>query len=187
MNWKILNMGIGTILTVLLIGMLLVACSDGGSLYPNPPDPKIKYGEFPFRLTYELNGDTKIIEDTVICEFYGFETWGEAGKYRKWKTHLKSGNERITLLDLRPSDEINEFGQKMLELYFSFGTAEYYMDDELGSKKRAGEISNWVDYMYQSTDGTIGYSGYKVNVAREKYKIKLISWEPSPPITNSFK
>lgn len=38
---------------------------------PNPPQPTIKHGQFPFRLEYELNGQRKIIEDTLICEFDG--------------------------------------------------------------------------------------------------------------------
>ena len=84
------------------------------------PRPEITYGEFPFTLTYELDGEIKTIEDTIICEFDGFEAIGESGKYRKWKTYLKSGNERLTLLDLRPLGEVNQFGQTILELFFSY-------------------------------------------------------------------
>ena len=60
-------------------------------ILPNPPKPAIRYGEFPFRLTYELNGETKTIEDVAICEFDGYGERSEAGQDRKWKTHLKSG------------------------------------------------------------------------------------------------
>ena len=50
--------------------------------------PEIRYGEFPFRLEYEINGERFVIEDTVICEFDGIG-WNEAqGKFRKWKDYL---------------------------------------------------------------------------------------------------
>lgn len=153
----------------------------------NPPAPKIQYGEFPFTLTYELDGEVKVIEDTVICEFDGFVNRGSAGKARRWKTTLKSGDEQLTLLDLRPLEEINEFGQTMLELYFYYGTAAYYMGDESNPFARNAQDFNWVEYKYKTVGGTIGGSGYKADEAWEKYKIKLISWEPSEPIQNSFR
>ena len=185
----VLGSSIAIILIIIAVVLFYLTVISGAifSFGQNPPKPEIVYGEFPFRLTYELDGKMKVIEDTVVCEFDGFYDSGSAGKYRKWKSYLKSGNQRITLLDLRSLNETNELGQKMLELFFFYGSAEYYMDDELGGNKRAGEISTWVDYMYQTTDGTIGESAYKADEAWEKYKIKLISWEPSSPIQNSFK
>lgn len=184
-----LIIGIVILSLIILVGAFYFLIISGAifSFGSNPPTPEITYGEFPFKLTYELNGETKIIEDTVICEFDGFYSLGSAGKYRKWKSHLKSGNERVTLLDLRPLGETNEFGQTMLELFFFYGNAEYYMDDELGGKKRAGGISTWVDYLYETADGTTGGSAFNADAAYEKYKINLISWEPSPPIQNNFK
>lgn len=180
------------ILVILVIALIIVFWPviqfwlgfGGGTYFTHVPEPKIKYGEFPFRLTYELNGETIMIEDTVICKFDGFKVMGEAGKRRQWKTYLKSGNEQITLLDFRPLGEINQFGQTMLELFFSYGNAEYYMGDEYPS---IPTVSTYIEYLYQTTDGIIGSSAYTDNVAWEKYKIKLISWEAAPPIENTFK
>lgn len=191
MNMKTPFLVLGIIGGVALIGLLSVAfiffAAFGGlNFLISVPRPEITYGEFPVKLTYELNGEIKTIEDTVICEFDGFEVIGEAGKYRKWKTSLKSGNERLTLLDLRSLDEVNEFGQTMLELYFYYGNAEYYMGDT-GDRQRAAQGLDRVSYHYQNKDGTTGGSGYKADVAYEKYKIRLISWEAAPPIQNSFK
>ncbi|MDP4118427.1 MAG: hypothetical protein Q8873_04465 [Bacillota bacterium] len=193
-----------TLFAVALIYGFVIWFSFGGGIYflPNPPKPAITYGEFPFKLTYELDGETKTITDVAICEFDGYGQRTEAGQSRKWKTHLKSGtdelipaNERgtetdfawITMLDLRKDGAFDDFGHKVLELYFYGGNGHYYMGDELGGNSRAGQDFTWVDYMYQNADGTIGHSGYKANEAWEKYKIRLISWEPSSPIKNSFK
>lgn len=197
---------IGTVILslIILIGIFYIFVLSGAIFWfgSNPPKPEITYGEFPFKLTYELNGETKIIKDTIICGFDGFYSLGSAGKYRKWKTHLKSmvdelipankrGKEtdfaRITLLDLRNYDVFDDFGHKVLELYFYGGNGHYYMGDELGGNSRSGQDFTWVYYAYQNADGTIGHSGYKANEAWEKYKIKLISWEPSPPIKNTYK
>lgn len=150
------------------------------------PKPEVKYGEFPCKLVYELNGKQETIEDIIVCEFNGYKLIGENGRYRQWKTHLKSGNERLTLLDLRSSKEVNEFEQTMLELYFYYGNAEYYMND-IGDRQRNAQELDRVSYHYQTTDGTIGGSSLKAEEAYEKYKIKLISWEAALPIENTFK
>lgn len=99
---------------------------------------------------------------------------------------MKSGNERLTLLDLQPLGEVNEFGQTMLGLYFYYGNAEYYMDDIDDNSKRSAQGLNRISYHYQNKDGTTGGSSYKADVAYEKYKIRLISWECTPPIENKF-
>ena len=52
-------------------------------LFPNPPKPEIKYGEFDFKLVYEIDGEMQTIEDTVICEFDGFNFDEANGKTRR--------------------------------------------------------------------------------------------------------
>lgn len=172
---------------MLIIVFLFWMAFGGANYFIQIPKPEVTYGEFPFKLTYELNGEIKTIEDTIVCEFDGFEVVGESGKYRRWKEYLKSGKEQLTLLDLRPLKEINEFGQTMLELYFFYGTAAYYMGDESSPYARSGQKLDYVSYKYQTVDGIVGGSGYNADVAWEKYKIKIISWEVAPPIQNIFK
>ena len=180
----------GSILVVVLVIVLtfwfVIWYIFGGNAYFNiVPKPEITYGEFPFTLKYELDGEIKVLEDTIICEFDGFKVIGEAGKFRQWKTKIKSGGEKIILWDTQQLDIRDDFGRKILEFYFSYGNGEYYMGDEYNSSN--GEINSWIDYTYKNDDGTTGGSAYKSDVACEKYKIRLISWEVSPPITNSFK
>lgn len=158
----------------------------GISISPNPAKPDVLYGEFPFTLTYELDGQIQVIEDVIVCEFDGFINRGTAGKARKWHTTLKSGNEQLTLLDLRSSKVENELKQTVLELYFYYGTGAYYMGDTENRLARDAQNFDWIDYKYQTKDGKIGSSGYKADEAFEKYKIRLISWECAPPIENTF-
>ncbi len=170
-----------------VIGFVFWFAFGGGALFlPNPPKPKIAYGEFPFKLIYELDGETKVIEDTIICEFDGFELRGESGRYCKWKTYLKSGNEQLTLLDLRSLEETNELGQTILELYFYYGTAAYYMGDNTNPFARDAQGFDYVSYEFQTADGKTGRSGYETDEAYKKFNIRLISWEVAEPIQNTF-
>lgn len=202
---RVFNVGVVTMLIIAaILGMGYVAVISGAvfSLMPNPPKPEIAYGEFPFRLTYELNGEIITVEDMAICEFDGYGERSTAGQSRKWKTYLKSRvagliptNEKgretgfawITLLDLRNDDVFDDFGHKVLELYFFGGNGHYYMGDDLGNHDRDAQGFNYVSYHYQNADGTTGGSSYKPDVAFERFGIKLISWEPSSPIVNTFK
>lgn len=183
----------GNFIWVIMIVALLV-CFVGyitfvTIFHPIRPAPQIQYGEFPFVLTYEIKGETKVIEDTIICEYDGYKMEGEAGWYREWNFHLKSGKDRITLLDLKSQDEKNEFDSLMLELFFYWGNAEYYMGEPLDyashDPKKAQDF-DWIEYQYQTPDGIVGYSAYTAEEAFRKYGIKLISWECSPPIKNAL-
>ncbi len=174
----------------------------GNIFLDNPMLPKTEYGEFPCRLVYEINGEQKVIEDTIVCEFDGYGQRSEAGQYRKWKTHMKNQKEElsskqtgnadnnfvaITLLDLRNDDICDELGRKVLELYFYGGSGHYYMNDTLGFHDREAQDFSDVGYSYNAVDGTIGHSAFKADEAYERFKIKLISWEAAPPIQNEFK
>lgn len=149
---------------------------------PNPPKPKITYGEFPISIMYEINGEIKVINDTVICEFDGYKNMGTSGKQRIWKSRLKSGNERLTLLQVEGSNE-------KFEITTMFGLPEYYMGDFKQSKEEYERVMNDDRYLgyIQWEDGVqIGVSIPKEE-AWEKYHIKIIDREYSSPIENKFK
>jgi len=116
------GIAIMVIVLFVLLWFLFVVTGVFSIFMPNPPKPEITYGEFPISITYEVNGEVKIIEDTVICEFDGFESRGTAGKFRVWKAYLKSGNERLTLL------RVNN-GESAFEVCLSYGLPDYYMGD----------------------------------------------------------
>lgn len=182
----------GIIISILLLIILLLMfwfwfIFGGGSYFIQVPKPEITYGEFPFRLKYEINGKIETIEDTLVCEFDGFNVEGENGKYRKWKTSVKStGKDMITLYDLRKNNDFTDWGNQVLELCFDPGNGEYYMGDT-GDRQRKGSLGTWIDYLYLSESGKTGYSAFKPDEAWEKYNIKIISWEIADPIQNNFK
>lgn len=147
----------------------------GGALKPNPPVPQITYGEFPFRLEYEIDGENFIIEDTVICEYDGIG-WNEGtGKHRKWKSHLASGNDEIVLLLLDNGTKI----------FFPIGSADFYM----------GDLAEYEAFSFTFPDAFIydkkGTNFYNRRITAEEmssnYNLKLNDWNFTEPIVNSFK
>ena len=74
----------------------------------------------------------------------------------------------------------------ILELYFYYGTAAYYMGDNTNPFARDAQGFDYVSYEFQTADGKTGKSGYEAEEAYEKFNIRLISWEVSEPIQNTF-
>ena len=144
---------------------------------PHPPRPEITYGEFPFRVEYEINGELVVVEDTIICKFDGFSSLScdIDTKYREWKASFASG--RKTLFpngaDLKVDDD--------RQIYFSLGSAHYYMGDGWGGSPHCRA--------YKARKSSSGYSLTDIppDELFNTYNIRVISYEFSPPIVNSFK
>jgi hypothetical protein len=151
-----------------------IAIYIGIHLEPNPPSPDIKYGEFPFRLEYEINGERKVIEDTLICEYDGIGSDEAQGKYRTWKRRLASGNERITLQKISDTKEI----------FYTPGRAEYYMGDLKYSGKYVHSFPNAV--IFEKEGRMTSNRFIDADQLVEQYNIKLISWDYTQPIKNTF-
>ena len=148
-----------------------------------PPRPEITYGEFPIRVTCEVNGEEIIVEDTVICEFDGY-SWTGGGVYRQWKSSLASGREEILLLAIDESTELSCTGD----------TPEYYMDDlesvnrtrEGYEKLRENLFEGYFISLRKKTDNGYVSNGLSAKEALEKYGFRVISVEYSEPIENTF-
>ena len=171
---------IGVIVFVLYVLLYVFALSGAFAIFmPKPPEPKITHGEFPFRLVYEIDGETKVVEDVLICEYDGFGANAARGKYRQWKSYLASGNTRITL-----------FRNEEIEIFYTpninhWEAGAFYMGDtEIYSSINEVFPNAW----YTSDFGNKQVNSYIISADEmwEKYKIKLISWEPSSPIQNTF-
>lgn len=171
---------IGTIVYFMLPWIMITMYSGSVSV------PDITYGEFPFKLVYELNGKNISIEDTIICKYDGTISMGAGGTKHKWKLWFKSGREQITLLDLNQSMNIDRWGHHILEILYYPGNAEYYMDDELEYDKRQGDTADSLSYMFKTEDGSIGFSAFSADELWQKYKIRLISWNVAKPIQNNW-
>lgn len=146
-----------------------------GNLFEKKPEkPLITYGEFPFRLEYEINGQSELIEDTLIVEYKGVGIDEGRGKYRKWESRLESGNEKIYL-----------FQSDLIKIYYPEGSPEFYMGD-LKDFISFNPIFPNAAIVESKKSGTTHSGIIREEELISKYKIKLISWEIAEPITNSF-
>jgi hypothetical protein len=158
----------------------------GISLLPNPSKPEITHGEFPFRLVYLVNGETKVIEDTLICDYDGIGMNEGTGKYRQWKERLASGNQKVLLLNLDGAIGTTFPNRKILEqeIYYDPGSGGYYMGES--SEGFTPNFPNAsINEEYQ--DGTNVDGIILASELLNNYKIKLISWDIAKPITNNFR
>lgn len=184
MGKKILIFGgiIGTLFLMIVVCYFLIISGMLFSFLPNPPKPEVLYGEFNFKLTYQVNHEIKEVKDIIVCEFDGFENLGTAGKRRKWKAKLKSGKERLVLLHQKQAD-------KEIVIYSSYGMPEYYMGDLI-------YISDDYEKM-MSVDKELGYIEYVNGVksgktitaddAMKNFGIKIIDIQYDEPIDNNFR
>ena len=142
---------------------------------PKPPKPMIRRGDFPLTLVYEINGEEKVIEDTLICTYDGVAWAGDFSLgWNAWKERLKSGNKGVIILRL---------DKESILYYPILGSAYYFMGD--------GAVRDADYYRVARIDIVEGGHLVTKNVDAEelfsKYGIRIISWEIAPPIVNSFK
>ena len=150
-----------------------------GMMEEDPPKPQITYGEFPFTLVYEMNGETIMVEDSLVIEYKGVG-WNEAvGKHNKWERYLKSQQDKGYIKqNVILFHGFLENGNSAT-IYFELGSCEYYM----GLKEDRS-------YYYYSNikPGDIVILTHEYNGSvnaedlYEKYKIKLVKKEISSPI-----
>ncbi len=145
----------------------------GGLFSPNPSKPEITYAEFPFEIVYEIDGETITVNDIYVCEFDGFG-WNEGvGKHRKWKGYIKS-SESEELILLEDGD---------LKFAVSVGSPEYYMSDPSCSYS---DNTPSIFYIKPNKFGGITSGSLDIEPLLEQYKLKLISFNFSEPIENSY-
>ena len=155
-------------------------------LPPNPPRPKIKRGEFAFVLEYEISGERKVIEDTLICEFSGFEVNAVGGpKTRKWNNYYKNehGYEIFTFRD-EPS-RYTKIVMESIDTYkvlLSVGPAEYFLGEP-----EYYDIPEMPCIQVYDTSTEYYIDPVEREELLDELNFKVISWYCDKPIENRFK
>ena len=147
---------------------------------PNPTKPVVRYGEFPFRLVYELDGEQIIVEDTIVCEYDGIGIDAGQGKFRKWKHSFLSSGE-----------EVDPYGTVLLKdaeknIYMDVGDAIYYMGDWENTIYESAEVTD-LEICIRATPWNVFPDTFNDEEILEQCNIKIIEWIHSPPIENSFR
>ena len=140
-------------------------------LEPAPPAPQETYGEFPFELTYKINGEIITVKDIYVCEYAGVG-WSEAGgKYRKWSGYIKGCGESAIFIT-EDSDR---------KIFCFVGDAEFYMNDEQYPEERP-----LTPRLYDVKKNVNVMNSLNQDEIVAIYNIEIVSWKFSKPIENSF-
>ena len=146
----------------------------------NPAKPEIKYGEFDYSLVYEINGETKEINDTLVCEYDGI-SYSLEGKSISWNSYIKGTKDENCYL-------IFENDEYKLYIYLP-ADARYYMDDP--NYELYGFSDNdrqpWLSYGYVNFGPDTEYQNFTDEDYEEKFGAKIVSWEIEGPIENIYK
>lgn len=147
----------------------------GTLLLEQPAKPEIEREEFSFTLIYKIGGETKMVNDTLICEFDGIGVDEGRGKYRKWKSKLASGNTNIILWEKEGGSE---------KIYYNYAPPGYYMGDP---DDAGGNNSNASDVILEKN---LNDSREQIFISEkrllQKYDIEIVSWDCEEPIENKF-
>jgi hypothetical protein len=171
---------------ITLLSFIFIVLAGCGSYNELPP--KIKYGEFPFELKYELNEKIYDINDTVICDFGGFDISGGFGKFRTWNEHLKSGSHRFTIILNKNVNSVLEPGRvnKSSEVYFDYGDGKYYMDHPDGAIHSSPHFCYVETYDKSPKETHVDATPLTKEQLQKYFGIKIIEWTFSEPIKNTF-
>ena len=181
--WKILIIVLLVIAVILspvillvlgLLGWASISIIGTWLFTPNPAKPEVTYGEFPFVIVYEIDGEVVTVSDVYVCQYDGIGANEGVGKYREWKGYIKStGEEQLVL---------HQDGN--LSLACAVGSPKYYMSDP---SMADDEYTPYIYYIESPNEfGGTSSGVLDIEPLLEQYKIKLISWQLSDPIENSF-
>lgn len=158
--------------------------------------PRITRGEFPFVFEYELNGERFLIEDTIVCEFEGYDIYTNSFATfgypysRRWDMSLENGSDEKRVLIRFEDNSRSVFKKRQINTYswvsVYFGSADYYMG-ESDSSKWYPCISYFEEYVviprYLSNTKSTELTNEQLE---ELFGIKIIRFEFSEPIENTF-
>ena len=134
--------------------------------------PTVTEGEFPFSITYELDGERVTIEDVYKAHYVKNDGYADT-KSRIYAGELKSSGEDDTLYTLKKDENTRVELWTRFYADYLMGDPEYdYFDDETFEPKIYYYDENEIEYYDEETLAAQG--------------VKLISFEYPTPIENSF-
>jgi hypothetical protein len=161
-----------------LVSALIAASFTGAFI--TVPKPEIKEGEFDFALTYEMDGETKVIEGTYVCKFEGISRALD-GVNRKWKGYIKDHDD-FTDYEIKTTDE----GVIKVDLDIC---ADFFMSDPNYQNMKSSDDPKPEPYIY-ITSGDPSIDDFTNEVTFNLYEgddIKIISFEYDQPVENTYK
>ncbi len=181
--------GIAAALFISVFVMPWLMLAGGTVLARSPAKPAVTYGEFPFELTYKIDGQTITVKDTFVCEYAGVDAYDARGKSRKWNGYIKGTGERYI--------ELCKVDEGMCVAYL--GDARYYMGDWDVRSTESGTSEDLMDNIPVYLLNGVEPENYdplniwKVDItseafenALEEHGFQVLQWKYTEPICNTF-
>lgn len=132
-------------------------------------EPKIKYAEFPFSLTYKIDDNIITINNTYVCEFKGIGWDTGRGFYRKWTGYVKeTGLENVLIVE-----------DPERQIFCQVGDPRYYMEDPDDLPWSIKSLSPPHLYAVKKSNN---FDYISVEQIKQIYNIEIVSWNFSQPI-----
>ena len=184
--WTVIGSLIAGVIAVIVVVILFFRLFP-----PAPPTPEVTYGEFPFRLEYEIDGVRFIIEDTLVTRYTrsGAQVMIDPA-FRIWETSYLDGSwvyeekgRRRGSTRLKETDDVI--------IRFHSGHGSYFMDDWtygwFGARSERNAFRYWrqgISFDFYDNDIENFFLTIDQNVADVLYEygIILIDWWYAPPM-----
>jgi hypothetical protein len=162
-------------------------------------DPSVTSGEFPFRVVFEYQGEIVSVEETVTANYIGHHiswrlvsprTWDFwlGGTYQNsgFVTGLSTRELTIAVFDYEHQSKISPGRTNTAsEVWIEFGDGAYYMGDRGNSAYHPGIIL--AEYFITASGyDSVSHTMLTFEQAEELFGIRILEWEFSEPIVNSF-
>ena len=171
---------VGLVLTVIYLPVIMDTYLKIAEKNDPTIDPEVTYHEFPFYIEYVIDGEIKIIEDTLVCEYVGFERTGWLYRFnvgdeylRHWDSYLKNHTEDSILL----------FSDNNIIVDYSLAMASYYMGD---TEMPGAETRPSFRVFIKTSNKNELYKHYKSAEDLKEYGIEILNLIIPEPIQNSF-
>jgi len=165
LKWTGIGAGMVVLIPVLFAALIATVMSLPSIFSTNPPMPEITYGEFPFRIVYEIDGAEMVVEDVLIAEFAGTRYAGSRVRARQWSGRLQNmelynidGFIRVPLYEVSATIDVTA----------TLPIAGHLMGSSPPLDGREIPVINFPRYF-------------------DEDRFRLISFEMAPPIENTFR
>lgn len=157
--------------SIILLSAIAVMCVFG-LLDAIVREPVTREAEFPFSITYELDGKTETIEDRIVCTYAGVGGYADV-KTRHYLGEIVDAEETEV-----PGDYILYKDEDSIIALNTGLYADYLMGDPSNTHYRT-ECEPYL--AYEDTQGN-----YEEGLELSVHHAKIVSWDYPEPIKNSF-
>lgn len=161
---NLLFISIALIIAIILGGVIILFSAKKNF------EPKEKYAEFPFSLTYSMNDTIITVDGTYVCEFKGIGWDTGRGFYRQWNGYVKeTGLENVLIVE-----------DSERQIFCQVGDSRYYMEHSENLSWSEESLSPPHLYAVKKSDN---FDYMSVEQIKQRYNIEIISWVFSDPLT----